>query len=69
VSALGCDRVELFLICHAANFYNSTTIKHAGGAFGIITALIAYYCAMAELLRPDDSWFTLPLGQVRRRVD
>jgi hypothetical protein len=56
----------------AAEFYGSSTITKAGGGFGVVTAFIAYYCAMAELLRPNDSWFTLPLGQinnVNKRVD
>lgn len=52
-----------------AEFRESTTITKAGGAFGIITAFIAYYVAMAELLRPDDAWFTLPVGTIPKRVD
>jgi succinate-acetate transporter protein len=38
-----------------------TTIK-VGGYFGIITALIAYYCGLAEILGPDDI-ITLPSGK------
>lgn len=45
------------------------TITKAGGGFGLLTAAIAYYCAMAELLRPDDAWFTLPLGHIPKRMD
>ena len=41
----------------------------AGGGFGILTAFIAYYCGMCELLGPDDL-FTLPLGKFPpKRVD
>jgi succinate-acetate transporter protein len=70
VSILGLPfQLTSLTVCLPAELSASTTLKHAGGAFGLITAFIAYYCAMAELLRPDDSWFTLPLGQIRRRVD
>ncbi|EIN03467.1 hypothetical protein PUNSTDRAFT_128761 [Punctularia strigosozonata HHB-11173 SS5] len=57
-----------FLLLAIAEFRNSVTITKAGGGFGLLTAAIAYYCAMAELLRPDDSWFTLPLGHIPKRV-
>jgi succinate-acetate transporter protein len=56
-----------FLLLGIAKFYQSDVINQAGGGFGIITAFIAYYCAMAEILRPDDSLFTLPLGQLNRK--
>jgi len=39
-------------------------IDKAGGYLGIITALIAYYCGLSELLTSDDL-FTLPLGKYR----
>ena len=47
------------------------TITKAGGGFGIVTAMIAFYVGTAEML--DDrrnSWFVLPLGQIpKRRID
>jgi succinate-acetate transporter protein len=59
-----------FLLLAIGNYMgeNATIIK-AGGGFGIVTAFVAYYCAAAEILRPDDSLFTLPLGNLRKRVD
>jgi succinate-acetate transporter protein len=41
----------------------------AGGAFGIVTAFIAYYCAVSELLVREDSYFMLPLGHIPKRAD
>lgn len=35
--------------------------QRAGGSFGIVAALTAWYCAMASLLTPKNSLFTLPL--------
>jgi succinate-acetate transporter protein len=42
-------------------------ITKAGGALGIITAFIAYYCAVSELLVKEDSYFSLPLGHIAKR--
>ncbi|KAI0070006.1 hypothetical protein K474DRAFT_1687599 [Panus rudis PR-1116 ss-1] len=50
-------------------FRASTGVTKAGGAMGIVTALVAYYVGLAELLTRDDSWFTLPLGQIPKRLD
>ncbi|KAK7688326.1 hypothetical protein QCA50_008698 [Cerrena zonata] len=49
-----------FLLLGVADYVGNVNITRAGGAFGIITALIAYYIGMAGLLTPEDSWFTLP---------
>jgi succinate-acetate transporter protein len=37
-------------------------IGKVGGVFGVITALIAYYCGLSELLT-DNDLFTLPQGK------
>ena len=39
--------------------------------FGIITAFIAFYVGLAEMLSDRvNSWFVLPLGQIpKRRID
>jgi len=50
-----------FLLLGAANLSGKVHLTTAGGAVGIITALIAYYVGFAELLGPDDL-FQLPLG-------
>ncbi|PWN99578.1 hypothetical protein FA09DRAFT_328385 [Tilletiopsis washingtonensis] len=48
------------------SFYYTGNVKleTAGGAFGIATALVAYYLAFGSLLTPTISYFTLPLGSV-----
>jgi succinate-acetate transporter protein len=51
-----------FMLLAIADFSGTATIGKAGGGFGIVTALVAYYCGLAELLTEDDA-FTLPLGK------
>lgn len=36
---------------------------------GVVTALIAYYVGLAELLPRDESWITLPIGTIPKRID
>ena len=38
------------------------SIGKAGGAVGIATALVAYYCGLSDLLTEDDL-FTIPSGK------
>jgi succinate-acetate transporter protein len=42
-------------------------ITKAGGALGVVTAFIAYYCAVSQLLVPEESFFTLPMGNIPKR--
>ncbi|CAB5395648.1 unnamed protein product [Rhizophagus irregularis] len=42
-------------------------ITKAGGVFGVITALIAWYNALAGLLTPETSYFTLPTISLNRK--
>jgi len=51
-----------FFVLAIADFTANDSIGKAGGAVGIITALVAYYCGLAELLTEDDL-FTLPMGK------
>ena len=48
--------------CVIADFQGKESIGKAGGAVGIVTALVAYYCGLAELLTEDDL-FTIPIGK------
>ncbi|KAH9836830.1 FUN34 transmembrane protein [Rhodofomes roseus] len=41
----------------------------AGGALGIVTAFIAFYVGTAQLLARNESWFTLPVGDIPQRLD
>jgi hypothetical protein len=45
-----------------ADFQGDESIGKAGGAVGIVTALVAYYCGLSELMTEDDA-FTIPLGK------
>ena len=40
---------------------DNVSILKVGGYFGIVTAGIAYYCGLSELLTPNDI-ITLPMG-------
>ncbi|KAH9960038.1 GPR1/FUN34/yaaH family-domain-containing protein [Lactifluus volemus] len=56
-----------FLVLSLADFQKNDSIGKAGGVFGIITALVAYYCGLSELLT-DDDLFTLPLGKYASKM-
>ena len=58
-----------FLILAVAQWTGNVSIVKAGGALGIVTAFIAYYAAVSELLVKDESLFTLPLGDLSKRND
>lgn len=58
-----------FLILAIAEWTGKASILKAGGALGIVTAFIAYYAALSELLVKDESLFTLPLGIIPKRKD
>ena len=52
-----------FAVLAIGLFTSKAIITKAGGALGIVTAFIAYYAAVSELLVKEESWFTLPLGK------
>ncbi|KAI0917732.1 hypothetical protein AcW1_000012 [Taiwanofungus camphoratus] len=52
------------LISHTA-----AACTKAGGALGIVTAFIAFYVGTAQLLAREESWFTLPLGELPQRLN
>lgn len=53
-----------FVLLAASEYNNSITIKIAGGSFGVITALVAWYNALSGLLTRDSSYFLLPTGRL-----
>lgn len=55
-----------FLLLAVGAWNGSVAVNKAGGGFGILTAWIAYYCALSDLLVKDESWFTLPLGVIKQ---
>ncbi|KAG2180941.1 hypothetical protein INT43_008521 [Umbelopsis isabellina] len=57
-----------FVLLSAGKFNASTTCTRAGGVFGIITALIAWYNALCGLLTRESSYFVLPNPSLNRRA-
>lgn len=59
-----------FILLAAGAWTGKLNIQKAGGGFGILTAMIAYYCGLSELLVKGESWFGLPMGTIKQgRVD
>lgn len=56
-----------FILLTIAEFTQNANTHQAGGAFGIITAAIAFYAAFAGVLdrKTQNSLFTLPVGDLR----
>ncbi|KAF9353978.1 hypothetical protein BGX26_008256 [Mortierella sp. AD094] len=50
-----------------AHLHPGNLVQKASGGMGIITSSIAWYCAMADLSNSQNSYYTLPLGQLGRR--
>ncbi|THH14075.1 hypothetical protein EW146_g6205 [Bondarzewia mesenterica] len=57
-----------FILLAAGEFKREPKIAKAGGGTGIVTAMIAYYVGLAELLAMDGVTF-LPVGRLPRRAD
>ncbi|KAI8143217.1 GPR1/FUN34/yaaH family-domain-containing protein [Fennellomyces sp. T-0311] len=53
-----------FVLLAAGEYNSSSTTTQAGGAFGVITAVIAWYNALSGLLTKDSSYFQLPVGKL-----
>jgi succinate-acetate transporter protein len=56
-----------FMFLMISEFTESLTIHKVGGGFGLATAAAAFYAGAAQLLTEDNSFFTLPVGPIRRR--
>ncbi|GAA5870671.1 hypothetical protein JCM16303_001553 [Sporobolomyces ruberrimus] len=46
---------------------HSAAIHTAGGAFGIVAAFLAWYCAAASLITKDTAYVNLPVGDLSRK--
>jgi len=55
-----------FMLLAIGALCKKENVSKAGGYIGIATALIAYYCGLAELLTSNDL-FTIPIGKYERR--
>ncbi|TFK65958.1 hypothetical protein BDN72DRAFT_173357 [Pluteus cervinus] len=52
-----------FLLLAAAELSGTAVLTKAGGGVGVVTAIVAYYIGISELLSAEASpVFTLPLG-------
>lgn len=54
-----------FLLLAIGVWTGSASLNKAGGAFGIVTALIAYYVGLSDLLVKGESLFELPVGKIQ----
>jgi len=55
-----------FILLAAAEFTGKTGVAKAGGAFGIITALCAYYAGAAGLYTSETAYVALPVVSLAR---
>ncbi|KAL4063744.1 GPR1/FUN34/yaaH family-domain-containing protein [Scleroderma yunnanense] len=55
-----------FLLLAVGAWTGKVSINKAGGGVGILTAWIAYYVGLSDLLVKDESWFTLPVGSIKQ---
>lgn len=62
-----CLTLTFLLLTLGKFFETSTGFTKGGGVVGIITALIAWYVALAGLLTPESSYFTLPTFDLSRK--
>jgi succinate-acetate transporter protein len=56
-----------FFLLTIGQFVTTTVVATAGGWFGILTAIIAYYCAASQLLTASHAPITLPLGDLSKK--
>jgi succinate-acetate transporter protein len=53
-----------FIMLAAGEFNNNLGCTRAGGAFGVVTAIIAFYNSLSGLLTKSSSYFLLPMGRL-----
>ncbi|PVG02118.1 hypothetical protein CPB86DRAFT_780536 [Serendipita vermifera] len=57
-----------FLMLAIADYTNNVSLTKAGGVFGLLAAFTAWYCAIAQLLTKDNSYFTVPLVSLQKKA-
>jgi len=65
VALFACLDVTFWLLA-AGELAPSVNTTRAGGVFGVVTAFIAMYTALAGMLTKDTSHFLLPVGDLSR---
>ncbi|BEI83915.1 hypothetical protein CcaverHIS002_0405190 [Cutaneotrichosporon cavernicola] len=58
--------VITFFVLAAGHFTGHLTTTKAGGGLGVVTALCAFYTALAGILTKDTSYFLLPVGDLSK---
>jgi len=61
------DLAFLFLGCAQVTLTNGAPNAHlakAGGVFGLLAAIFAWYCALAGMANVENSFFTVPIGHL-----
>jgi uncharacterized protein len=56
--------MTFLMLCIGKFMGGDLLLQRAGGAFGIVAALVAWYCALAAMLTEKTSFFRLPLGEL-----
>jgi len=56
-----------FVILALGNFLNAAAVTRAGGAFGLVTAAVAWYIAAAGLFEDADTYFRLPTVDLKAK--
>jgi succinate-acetate transporter protein len=51
-----------------SSYIGSSGWQKAGGVFGLLAAFAAWYCALAQLLTKDNSYFTVPLVSLQKKA-
>jgi len=58
-----------FLLLACGEWSAKTSVTKAGGVFGLMAAIVAYYCAVSELIIREESYFMVPMGNISKRED
>jgi succinate-acetate transporter protein len=51
-----------FLMLAIGEYTETPACLKAGGYFGLLAAFAAWYCALAQMLNQENSYFTLPVS-------
>ncbi|KIJ55219.1 hypothetical protein M422DRAFT_57771 [Sphaerobolus stellatus SS14] len=57
-----------FILLSAGQMANNNSVSKAGGVFGMVTSLVAYYAGAAQLFNKHDSYLVLPVGRLDRET-
>ncbi|KAG8849612.1 hypothetical protein FRB91_009741 [Serendipita sp. 411] len=57
-----------FLMLALGEYLAKEALIKAGGVFGLLAAFAAWYCAMAQMLTQDNSFFTIPTVSLQKKA-